>query len=518
MMHRASYLWAAFARRRALGIVVMGLLPILLRLALLPILPIPVPAVHDEFSYLFAAKTFLLARMANPTPPMWINLQPFHILTTPTYTSIFPVGMGLLLAAGQLVFGHYWFGVCVAVGVMCGALTWMLYGWLPPRWAVLGGLLAGLQFGVVHYWINGYWGGALAGIGGALVLGSIPRLERDLRTGYSFLLAAGVAILANTRAFEGLVLTVAVFLSILYWLAHHRKYAWKDVVLKGVLPFALVLLPVLIGMGLQFKAATGSALVIPHELYRRQMAIMQTFVWQPPRPEPHYYHDVMRQFFVNWEPGYEDAKEWGTLHGLVPCIRERARVWGACYFPDRLYLPFALLSLLAGFSRKLRPLGFYILFAFCGSALSYWLIPHYQAPILGAMLAVHVQFLRYIHAWRRWAFMTMLVLLAALFAYRYTQRIPPNFDYWANYREQMQRELEQDPGRHLVFVRYSDHHVLQDDWVFNEPDIPSAKIVWARTMTPGEDRKLISYFHDRDVWEVDADATPPLWHKLNPAR
>ena len=33
---------------------------------------------------------------------------------------------------------------------------------------------------------------------------------------------------------------------------------------------------------------------------------------------------VLRQFFVNWEPGYEDAKEWGTLKGLIPCLIERA--------------------------------------------------------------------------------------------------------------------------------------------------------------------------------------------------
>jgi hypothetical protein len=494
----------------------MTLLPIALRLALLPILPIPVPAVHDEFSYLFAAKTFLLGRMANPTPPMWINLQPFHILSTPSYTSIFPVGMGLLLAAGQLVFGNYWFGVCFAVGGMCGTLTWMLYGWLPARWAVFGGLLAVLQFGIAHYWMNGYWGGALAGIGGSLVLGSIPRLKRHLRIGYSFLLAIGVALLANTRAFEGLVLTIAVFLSIVYWLARYRRYAWKDVVLRGVLPFTLVMLPVLMAMGLQFRAATGSAFVIPHELYRRQMAIMQTFVWQPNRPEPHYYHEVMRQFFVLWEPGYEDAKEWGTWRGLIPCIRERARVWGACYFPDRWYLPLALLSLLAAFTRRVRLLGFYILFAFAGTLLSYWLIPHYMAPILGAMLAVHVQFLRYVHAWRRWAFTAILVLLAVLFAYRYMQRIPPNPDYWANYRDQMQRELEHQPGKHLVYVRYSDHHVLQDEWVFNEPDIPSSKVIWARVMTPEQDRELSTYFHDRKLWVVEADANPPVLLRLAP--
>src|SRR5579863_4001281 len=100
-----AHLWAAFARRKALAIGAIGLLPIVARIALLPVFPIPLPAVHDEFSYIFAAKTFLLGRVANPTPPLWVHFEPFHILSTPTYTSIFPVGQGLLLAAGQLLFG-----------------------------------------------------------------------------------------------------------------------------------------------------------------------------------------------------------------------------------------------------------------------------------------------------------------------------------------------------------------------------------------------------------------------------
>jgi hypothetical protein len=106
-------------------------------------------------------------------------------------------------------------------------------------------------------------------------------------------------------------------------------------------------------------------------------------------------------------------------------------------------------------------------------------------------------------------------LESRLFADRYVTRIPPNPNYWANYRDQMERELEHRPGRQLVFVRYSDRHLLQDEWVFNEPDIPSAKVVWARIMTPAQDRELTSYFHDRDVWVVDADANPPVLLKVH---
>ncbi len=514
MMARAAHLWAAFARKRVLAMVTMGLLPVLLRLALLPVLPIPVPAVHDEFSYLFAAKTFLLGRLANPTPPLWIHFQTFHILGTPTYTSIFPIGQGLLLAAGQLFFGNYWFGVCLSVGAMCATLVWMLYGWLPPRWAVFGGLLAVLQFGIAHYWMNSYWGGALAAVGGNLLLGAIPRLKRRLSIGYAALAGLGAGILATTRTFEGMLLTVFVFASIFYWQLRWPKYTWKDIALKGLLPFALVLAPVLTLMFLQFRAATGSAFSIPHQLYREQVTVMPTFAWQKLHAEPVYHHEVIRQFFVNWEPGYQDAKEWGTLRGIIPGLRERARVWGASYFPDRIYLPLALISLLAGFSKRVRLLGFYILMAFLGTCLTNWTMPHYMAPILGALMAVHVQFLRYVRAWNRWAFVAILALLAVLFGVRYSERIAPDPEYWANYRDRMERMLEQQPGKQLVLVRYTDKHLLQDEWVYNEPDIVNAKVIWARIMTPAEDRELTLYYPDRNMWVLEADAHPPLLRRL----
>jgi hypothetical protein len=68
--------------------------------------------------------------------------------------------------------------------------------------------------------------------------------------------------------------------------------------------------------------------------------------------------------------------------------------------------------------------------------------------------------------------------------------------------------LAKRPGKQLVIVRYAPSHPVNQEWVYNQADIDRSKIVWAREMDEKEDRKLIAYYPDREVWLLKADELP----------
>src|ERR1700693_1753311 len=104
-----------YARRLApktgWGMLLLAILPGALRLALLAHHPVPTPDIYDEFSHLLVADTLRHFRLANPPHPLHQFFETFFVLQQPTYSSIYPLGHGLVLWLGHMIFGLPWAGV-----------------------------------------------------------------------------------------------------------------------------------------------------------------------------------------------------------------------------------------------------------------------------------------------------------------------------------------------------------------------------------------------------------------------
>lgn len=522
--------FSRLARRRSLSVLVVLALALVIRAALLPVVPIPQPAVTDEFSHLLLGDTFAHARMTNPSHSQWVHFESFAIIQRPTYCSAFYPAPGIFLALGQKFAGHAFWGVCLSTGLMCAAICWMLQAWLPARWALLGGLLSVIRLATFSYWANGYDGGSVAALGGALVLGALPRIKRHQRVRDALLMAAGFALLANSRPYEGLFFGLPVCLSLLFWLFSKSAPPARILIMRAVLPLFVFLAFTAIAMFYYFFKTTGSVFDTPYIENVRQYFLVPNFPWSHLQPTPHYNHAVMEKFYTGWPMG---AYEAAQSH---PLLMAAAKSVGLAFFflGPTLALPIFMLAIVLprNLSYKDIPPATRFLLIVCGTTflgllLPIYFNPHYAAPMTCAIYALVLISMRRVGRWeyqRRKsglaifrAVPALCVLLLAIRLAAGPLHVPKEeglpASWWRLGPQNLERarvlsELEHSPGDHLVIVRYSPSHYVNVEWVYNQADIDHAKVVWARDM-PGNNDDLIRHFHDRKVWLLQPDFNPP---------
>jgi hypothetical protein len=535
---RIGYSWfssieknfSRIARRKALSVVLVGAAAFLLRLAILPLCPIPLPFVQDDFSFLLAANTFALGRLTNPTPAMWTHFESIQITMRPTYMSMYFPAQGLILAAGKILFGHPWFGLLCVTALMCAALCWMLQAWLPPSWALLGGVLAVLRIGLFSYWIDTYsGGGSVAALGGALVLGALPRFIRTKRLRYSLLMALGLIVLALSRPFEGLLLCLPVGFVLMRWIfAGKNRPTAAFVFRRAALPLALIV-AALAWLGYYDYRAFGNPLTLPYSVDRAQYAAAPYWIWQSPRPEPVYRHKALHDFYVDVELSY--AKRLHTVSGFLSETLLAKPLRTLLFFAGFALLPPLIMLRRIFLDRRIRFLLVCVAIVVVGVLQETWLIPHYFAAITPAFYAVGLQMMRHLRHWKpggqpvgtaiqRFT-VTACIALAAIrpWAEPLHLQLPhwPSAEWASTWygpgqlglaRKHIEDKLDQLPGKQMVIVRYSPDHSSLDEWVYNSPDIDNSKIVWAREMDTANDLELIHYYNGRTVWMVRPDTTP----------
>jgi hypothetical protein len=500
-----------FAAYKYLAVLFMFLFVIALRLALLGRLPVPNPGIHDEFSYLLMGDTFAHGRLANPPHPLWQSFETFHVLWFPTYASKYPPTQGLVLALGQ-VLGNPWIGVLLSAAAMAAAFVWMLQAWIPARWAFLSGTLAALKLCVASYWINSYWGGAVAAIGGALVLGASGRMRRRPSLAMGIVLGLGVAILFNSRPYESVYFCIPVAVAMLFWLRREFRKADTRRAALGlvVIPVSIILLLTGCLMARYNWRVTGHATLPPYAYDARLHDRAALFVWQTPKTAIHYDNAEMENFYNQYERLNYD-RSWAKLQSVFADKWEHcslAFLWPACWLlvPGVFFLyrdtrfRFLLVTLLA------------VLFGYC---LVVWPGPHYIAPAAGILFAALVQSIRHLRTMRifgrpigaalsRAILLTLVVDVSLLVS----QRLGDS-QGWGGWglsdRADLLQELESTQGKHVVLVRYGPDHSVHEEWVFNGADIDASKVIWARDLPGERNDQLFRYYPDRTIWLATPD-------------
>jgi hypothetical protein len=517
------------ARRQGLAVAAVGLATLLLRLAILPLSPIPLPFVPDDFSFLLAADTFAHGRLTNPTPVMWTHFETIHISMQPTYMSMYFPGQGLIMAAGKVFFGHPWFGILIASSLMCAGICWMLQAWLPPTWALLGGIIAMLRLGLFSYWVNTYTGGGpIAALGGALVLGALPRLMKTARIRYGVLMAIGMILLVLTRPYEGLLLCLPVAVALGRWIFTGKNRPSRAALMcRAALPLAL-LIAAMAWLGYYDYRAFGNPLTLPYTLNRATYAIAPYWIWQSRRPDPGYRHEAIRHFYEDVETTTFEKLQTPPGFAIATFIKVFTVF---LFFAGFALLPPLIMIRRVFLDRRIRFLILCVAVLVAGMVIEIFLVPHYLAPFTAVFYAIGLQAMRHLHLWspegrpvgamlvRLTVILCIVLAGMRLFTGPLHIKIaewPPGQwaglwygpEHFGTERARIEAALEHLPGKQLVILRWSPHRNSLDQWVYNEADIDASKVVWAREMSDSDNLELIHYYADRTPWLVDMGTQP----------
>jgi len=331
-------------------------------------------------------------------------------------------------------------------------------------------------------------------------------------------MALGLVILANSRPFIGFVLSLPCALVLLVFMLRRRADGHRDSLRLIAMPIGAVLLVGALWTAGYNRAVTGSALKFPHQLYAESYMTAPYFLFADPRPAPPYRHLEMARFHSQWElevfEKHRSPRSW-----LDQKLLQGSYLWklylGAGLVLPLLLLPWSRGDPWVGFALGMG--GIYLIV----SLFMTWSMPHYSAPLVPLvffLVAVGVRIAVSAGPWK----MGGRVLQTALPLYCLGSLIfalvnpqdpwPAEHPSWSQQRAQILDELKEQGGRHLILVRYrrrAPRHNLHEEWVYNEAEIDSASVVWAREMGVGRNRKLIRYFADRQVWLLEPDQQDP---------
>ncbi len=522
--HLSGVRWLdAILTKNWLPVVLVVAVALIGRAVVMPWIGIPQPRINDEFSYLLMGDTFAHFRLTNPTPQAWQHFETFHVNLVPTYHSKYPVAQGLALAVGEVAFRQPWIGIYLTTALLCGAICWTLQAFVPPVWALVGGLLATVRIALFSYWMNSYWGGSMAALGGALALGSVVRLfdtgqPARNRTLLASVFATSLLLLATSRPYEGLAFSIPLLVYFAYKLT--TGLSRQEVTLRSTaLPIVVVGVAGLLMMGYYNWRTTGDALLLPHLLNERTYSPLPLFVWQRPKSHLTFHDPVFANFFAITENEYK-YEQTKAISGLLSI--EGGRLLGDWFFYVGVALSFpALIGFLASMNDpRMRIAVAAALSTVVALVLCIYSMPHYAAPATVTVYIFATEGLWYL--WQQGkrgeqvvvVALCLTVVVSSLARQTGSAALNSKYDF-PNTRRVVTGQLENQPGNHLVLVSYDmQHHYPGDELVHNGADFATEKVIWARSKGTADDLDLCRAYPDRTFWSLTTDDLQFSLHPL----
>jgi hypothetical protein len=308
----------------------------------------------------------------------------------------------------------------------------------------------------------------------------------------------------NTRPFEGGVLSaVALF------------YVWRTFWREPkrlIVPAACVFACCAIFTGYYNWRVTGSPTRMGYQVNRDTYGWPENLAFLPPK-KPVIENEVLRNMYLkelNHRTIYSSADI--LINNLVTRLFEN---WIFLIGP-LLTIPLFFLSNVWR-DRKTRPLILFVVLIFFLNLFQMVLYPFHLGPVVPAMftiVAASVMWMSQYASLRFAAILPVFLILLGTMKQNAGELSLP-LSYWEiaaephrDERANLKEWLEKRPGRQLVLVEYEPWHNPDQEWVYNGADIDGSKVVWARSLGPDADRKLVDYFSGREIWSLKADRRP----------
>lgn len=450
---------------------------------------VPIPFIHDEFSYLFAAETFARLRLASPPPPEPEAFFSPYILVEPAFASKYPPAQGLFLATGA-VLGLPILGVWLSGALAAAALLWCARALLPLRLALATVAVFAASALFAGSWVQSYWGGFVTFAGGALVLGFFLRLRAALPPPGAFIvLGAGLALLALSRPFEGALLCLSLAVVFAKDLTRAAAGAGASTIAaRGMLAVPPVLAAAVFLVCLNV-AVTGSPLRLPYTEFQDQYMEVPIFRWQTPVP-PQKTGLRIHALELTWE----HAATWPAHVAST-----FAYAWRAGRDVGGELVPWlAVLGALVTAGPRWQLTAAALLFVALRSQGSFIDQPHYYSPALPVLFLWIGMLPAFLARRYRWPAVPAAVVMTLLVAVSVWPRLVHGMAVPGGRPRQEIVDFLSPRGPSLVLVRYDEALSANTSIVYNDPDLRN-RVLFANYLDHDTNCRVVGRFPEREV-------------------